>query len=211
MTGHELLNVVLNCKLSDALARAMRGPWPDDAFLEPTVHLRSAALTPFAFLLALLLIANSAPCRAEGGLLITPEAFEAAPLPRNFQNDKLRDTLGYQDDGPVRAFELDLDGDGKPERFIVGALQRCSQAGCPFALTDGRTQKDIGTFFGSLIVLDRKENGWMVIQTLGKRDETGLSNVTTYTFQRVQYQPDDSALLDDAGLDNVFQDLRRRP
>jgi hypothetical protein len=145
------------------------------------------------------------------GTLVSPEAFQPVPLARSFQNDKVRDALGYDDEGPVRAYDTDLDGDGKPERFIVGTAKLCGDLGCPFALLDGRTQKDIGSFFGTLIVLDRKDRGWAVVQTLGKGDEVGLSNLTTYTFQGVQYQPDDSALVDAAGFDALMRTLRRRP
>jgi hypothetical protein len=151
----------------------------------------------------------SATAAGPVGTLVAPEACQPVLLPRSFQNDRIRDALGYDDDGPVRAFDVDLNGDGKPERFIVGTERQCSDAGCPFALLEGKTQKDIGYFFGRLIVLDRKDNGWAVVQTLGLGDEVGLRNLTSYTFQRVQYQPDDSALVDQAGLDILFRSLRR--
>jgi hypothetical protein len=169
---------------------------------------------PCALILgALLATAGTSAAGAAGpaGTLVTQEAFRSVLLSRSFQNDRIRDALGYDDEGPVRAYDVDLDGDGKAERFIIGTAKLCGDGGCPFALLDGRTQKDIGTFFGNLIVLDRKDNGWTVVQTLGRGDEAGMSNLTTYTFQRVQYQPDDATLVDEGGLDALLKSLRRKP
>lgn len=164
--------------------------------------------------LALCAMLTAAPAVADDaapvGWVVTREAFRPVALARSFQNDKLRDALEYGETEAVRAFDLDLNGDGKPERFVLAAEKLCGTGGCPYALLDGKTGAEIGGFFGSLIVLDRRENGWAVIQTLGKNEE-GMSSLTTYSFQRVQYQPDDATLIDAADLDQLLRTLGRKP
>lgn len=146
---------------------------------------------------------------APPGWLVMHDAFRPAELARSFANDKLRDTLAYAETGPVRAFDFDLDGDGRPERFIVGNEALCGSGGCPFALLDGKTRREIGSFFGTLILLARHENGWSVVQTMTKSDQ-GMTQLTTYSFRLAQYQPDDSALIDEVALDTLVATLGRK-
>lgn len=164
---------------------------------------------------ALLAAAASGTATAQGataaGARLDPSTFHPVELARSFPNDRVRDALGYDESGPVRGFDLDLDGDGRPERFVAGAPGRCGDHACPFALLDGKSRREIGQFSGILVVLDRRERGWRVVQTLGAADEAGMSNVTTYTFERLQYQPDDATLVDAAGRDAMLRGLRRLP
>ena len=153
-------------------------------------------------------LAQAATDRA--GWLITPAAFQPVELSRSFANDRIRDALEYPETGPVRAYDIDLDDDGQPERILVGVEKLCGAGGCPYTLLSGKTQKEIGSFFGTLIVLGRKVGGWSVVQTLGANDQ-GLTGLNTYTFQRVQYQADDAVMIDEVALAALLSSLHKKP
>lgn len=154
--------------------------------------------------------AEKRPLPSSTGLLLTPGIFKPVTLARSFQNDKIRDALAYGDHDLVRVVDLDLNDDLKPERFIVAAEKLCAAEGCPYTLLDGKSLREIGQFVGTLIVLKQHKNGWAVIQTVGRND-AGLFNLSTYAFNRAQYQPEDSALIDEVTFEALLQTLSRLP
>ena len=178
------------------------------AALKPLPALGVAVLMVLCVALPRPVLAQSAPDRA--GWLITPAAFQPVELSRSFANDRIRDALGYPETGPVRAYDIDLDDDGQPERVLIAAEKLCGTGGCPYTLLNGKAQKEIGSFFGTLVVLGRKVGGWSVVQALGANDQ-GLTSLTTYTFQRVQYQADDAVMIDEVALDALLSSLHKKP
>lgn len=87
----------------------------------------------------------------------------------------------------VLAHGLDINGDGVEDHTVASYRNSlCGTGGCPYVLLDGRSGREIGSFFGSVAVLTAKVNGYAVIQVIGKRS-IDSSSLTTHVYDRGSY------------------------
>lgn len=154
--------------------------------------------------LLLFLLLASAPGWAEDRLPVTrlghvyaADAFAPARLPYFADLDRLIAEYDLPDGVAAKVRRENFGGDETPEWLVVSPDSRCRAGVCEYALIDGQTGREIGRFFGLLIVLDRRHNGFPVIQTLTWQDE-GFSSLRTYRFAEGTYQADDDVLIGEA-------------
>lgn len=139
---------------------------------------------------------------------MTSTAFLPTPLVHSLRNDRLRDTLGYADRDEPRVFVHDLNRDGMVDRLFISSESQCAKTTCQLVLIDGRSGREIGQFFGTLILRAERRNGFPIVETLSP-DGGDLTKLTRYTFNG-QYQPDESALINQDAVDRLLAGLVRQ-
>ena len=123
--------------------------------------------------------------------------------------DKL--DLEYEDTDTIRGVSVDLNGDGIKDYVIRSAPSLCGNGGCPYALFDGATGKELGQVFGNpLYILAKKVHDWPVIETLNHLSAES-ANLTTYTFTGKAYVAASTRQLEGTTLDSVVTALRHIP
>ncbi len=109
--------------------------------------------------------------------------------------------LDYPSDASeVSAYLVDANRDRASEYLIApheGIL--CGTGGCPYLLLDGKTQVEIGSFFGTVALLNTRINDYAVIQVISKRDMES-STLGTYVYDGERYQLISVLLLQDQGV-----------
>lgn len=147
-------------------------------------------------LLVLALLTNPALAAdpASAGHRYAPEAFVPTRLPHIGDLDRLIAEFDLLDGESVGVRRENFGPDTIPEWLVVAPERRCAPSACEYALFDGATSREIGRFHGILLVLDRKHNGYAVIQTINRQDE-GFSSLRTYLFSERTYQVDDDVLV----------------
>jgi hypothetical protein len=131
------------------------------------------------------------------GHLYAPDAFVPTRLPHIGDLDRLIAEFDLLDGEKVGVRRENFGADPTPEWLVVAPERRCAPSACEYALFDGATAREIGRFYGTLLVLDRQHNGYPVIQTINRQDE-GFSSLRTYLFSEKTYQVDDDALIGEA-------------
>lgn len=127
-----------------------------------------------------------------------PDAFVPTRLPHLGDLDRLIAEFDLLDGEPVGVRRDKFGPDTIPEWLVVAPERRCGPSACEYALFDGATAREIGRFYGTLLVLDHQHNGHPVIQTINRQDE-GFSSLRTYLYNEKTYQVDDDVLINDAG------------
>jgi len=82
-----------------------------------------------------------------------------------------RGTLGTKHGD--RAFQHDLDGDGKPELFL---LLHCATTNCAWAIVEQDPFRDLGRAWAEVMYLVPTENSWPTILAVGRHGEWGWSS-----------------------------------
>lgn len=108
----------------------------------------------------------------------------------------------------LHAYVRDLNGDGIPDYLFIAHPNICGTGGCPYVLVDGKSRHTIGEFFGSIVLLDQKINGYPVIQTTSKYDITSVI-VTTHVFDGKGYKLAALFLLEERGIDKWKETLAK--
>ena len=147
-------------------------------------------------LLSGVLMAGHAAEQTSGGVLITPAAFQVTELATVNGIDDVLVALDYDENEKPRVFAADFNDDRIPDYLIISHERLCGTAGCSYSLVDGKSGREIGTFFGHVAVLDQRVNGFRVIQTLSKRDLSTV-NLSTFTFDGKRFVESRHALLDE--------------
>lgn len=161
-------------------------------------------LLPVLILLALLVssarAADPVPPNAPNppGHQYAPDAFVPTRLPHIGDLDRLIAEFDLLDGEPVGVRRETFGPDAIPEWLVVSPERRCVQGACEYALFDGVTAREIGRFYGTLLVLDHRHNGHAVIQTINRQDEQ-FSSLRTYKYNERTYQIDDDVLINAAG------------
>lgn len=160
-------------------------------------------------LLILALLANPAlaadplpPVTGVAGHRYAPEAFVPTRLPHIGDIDRLIAEFDLLDGEAVGLRRENFGPDAIPEWLVVAPERRCSPTACEYALFDGATAREIGRFYGRLLVLDRKHNGFAVIQTVNRQDEE-FSSLRTYLFSERTYQVDDDVLIGEVARQRI--------
>jgi hypothetical protein len=71
------------------------------------------------------------------------------------------DELEYNSVHKVMSYRRDFDGDGHTDDLIRAALSLCGNGGCPYALVDGRTQKNHRAFIRGHAACQLHQCGWI--------------------------------------------------
>lgn len=127
-----------------------------------------------------------------------PDAFVPTRLPHLGDIDRLIAEFDLLDGEPVGVRRENFDPDPVAEWLVVSPARRCVQGACEYALFDGATVREIGRFYGTLLVLDHQHNGHAVIQTINRQDEQFFS-LRTYKYNEKTYQLDDEVIINAAG------------
>ena len=136
------------------------------------------------------------------------KAWKRRDLPSKGDVDDALSRLDSNDEGPL-VYSIDLNRDGKPELLLTGSGDRlCGNAGCPYILLDPKTQKRIGEFFGHLVILDERANGYRIIQSYS-RYRVSASNLDTYVFDRGEYRLVSHTIIDACGLEQWHRRMRK--
>lgn len=154
------------------------------------------------------LAADPAP-PAGAGYLYGPEAFQPTRLPHVRDLDRLITEFDLLDGESLNVRREDFGNDDVPEWLVLAPARRCGAGGCPVALIDGATSREVGRFEGTFIVLKRRQNGYPVIQTLVRQDE-GFSSLRSYVFGDGVYQVDDEVLVDEAARQRLLSTFEPR-
>ena len=119
--------------------------------------------------------------------------------------------LEYEDTDTIRGVLVDLNDDGIRDYLIQSAPSLCGNGGCPYALVDGATKKQVGQVFGNpLYILTVKMHGWPIIETLSHLSAESAS-LTKYSFDGTAYVVASTRQVQGATLDSVVADLRPIP
>lgn len=167
------------------------------------MHMRPGAL---ALVVALTFVAwgaeagDAAPLT---GRILRFEDFLPTPIPSGVA---MADTLGYLEypEGASEMRALSVAGADADSRLLIVAPHSellCGTGGCPYVVLDAQANKNLGEFFGSLVVLDRLVDRHPVLQVLSRRDSeyTGLS---THVYADSNYVLVSHALLDGKAIDD---------
>lgn len=166
--------------------------------------MRSGILT---FLMVILPVAGwSADSTHQlSGALLQAQLFKPVAI-RNLPLEA--DALEYRDNELPHAYVKDLNGDGLHDYLIAAHPNLCGTGGCPYLLLDGKSRRSIGEFFGTIALLDRKINGYPVIQSISKHDNAAIT-VSTYVFDGTAYRLIATSLLEERGIAAWKESLRQ--
>jgi len=124
-----------------------------------------------------------------------PEAFVPTRLPYVGGLDRLLTEFDLGDTELVRVRREDFNRDGVPEWLVIAPERQCAANGdCQHVLIDGASSRELGRFYGTVIVLERRQNGFPVIQALIRQDEE-FSSLRSYVFVDSTFQADDEELI----------------
>ena len=99
--------------------------------------------------------------------------------------DELRNAFEDDDGRPMKSISIDLNGDGKYEKFIPNEFL-CGNGGCPWIIFDPQSKHIIGEIGANeIIVLKRKINGYNVLQC--SWSGAGEYKLTNYIFKGSKY------------------------
>lgn len=139
---------------------------------------------------------------AFAGTLLDASKFSTTRIPGGTAWADALVFLEYPGDSTeVLAHKRDLNGDGVDD-YVVASHGHilCGTGGCPFVVLDGRSGREIGSFFGYVAVLTAKANGHSVIQVISKRS-TDSSGLSTYVYRAGNYQLVSHAILQADGVE----------
>lgn len=154
---------------------------------------------------------RTAPEAAKTAYSFLPEAFVLTRLPFIGGLDRLITEFDLVAGEPVRVRREDFNRDGVPEWLVIAPERQCAANGdCLHVLIDGASSREIGRFYGVVIVLEQRKNGFPVIQALIRQDEE-FSSLRTNIFIESTYQVDDEELIRESARLRLLTtlDLRR--
>lgn len=165
--------------------------------LPPLLQLLLALLVPSAWA-ADPLPPNAANSPHPPGHQYAADAFVPTRLPHLGDIDRLIAEFDLLDGEPIGVRRENFGPDAIPEWLVVAPARRCVEGVCEYALFDGATAREIGRFYGTLLVLDHQHNAHAVIQTINRQDEQ-FSSLRTYKYNEKTYQLDDEVIINAAG------------
>ena len=118
--------------------------------------------------------------------------------------EELRKEFEKDDGGPLRSVAIDLDGDGKDEKFYLSAVLAAS-GGYQWLIYDTATGSLRGLVVGTLIFVSRQtDNGFPRLETYWKQ-AGDMSVVFEYVFGRRRYNRVDTYVLTLAEASDYFR------
>jgi hypothetical protein len=140
-------------------------------------------------LIILLLICNAdGGQKRPSGMLLDNASMSQVKLLATGDIPTILNQFEYYDNAVPYVIQKDLNGDGVEDLVIVSAINLCGTGGCPYALVDGKSMRQIGDFFGSpILISDQKINDYPVIQSYS-HISAWSGNFTTYIYDGKKYQ-----------------------
>ena len=133
------------------------------------------------------------------------DAFPDSTLP-----DRLRKLREDDDGSPLERVSIDLNSDGKMEKFIPEKFLE-GTGGCPWLVFDSGLKHLIGRIGAKVIfVLKKKQRGYANLECYWKM-WGGLGTVTTYTFNGREYKKTSTSELRDEQIDKYFEERKNVP
>jgi hypothetical protein len=143
--------------------------------------------------------------KKRSGVLIDNASVSRVKLPTGGDIPNLLDQLEFYDYAVPYVFQKDLNGDGVEDFLIVSAASLCGTGGCPYALVDGKSMRQVGDFFGSpILISDQKINHYPVIQSYSHIG-AGSGNFTTYVYDGQKYQVVSEVYLIGESIEELFK------
>lgn len=100
-------------------------------------------------LIILLLICNAGGGQKKpSGTIVDNLSMSQVKLPTTGDIPNVLNQLEYYDNAVPYVFRKDLNGDGIGDFLIVSASSLCGTGGCPYALVDGKTMRQIELYVG---------------------------------------------------------------
>ena len=143
------------------------------------------------------------------GWAVQNESFRRYGLPGNTLFFRLREELGYSEKEDVTGLMRDLNGDGEAEFLLRSHDRQCGSLGCSYALIDGKTQRQLGSFQGSLVILREMQNGYPRIRVF-RPAEDGWYAMLFYGFN-VEYLAEESELIDRVAYNQFMRQTSPAP
>ena len=108
-----------------------------------------------------------------------------------------------QGGGKVLVVRIDLNGDGTRDYFVQDT-STCGNGGCPYLIIDGRTNRFLGSVFGTEVwLLHQKSHGMPIIEAYGHvAADRGL--VGRYEFNGTEYEKVSSQEIEGAEENELF-------
>lgn len=128
------------------------------------------------------------------GQVYPVDVFVPERLPHIGDLDRLITQFELREGESAGVLREDFGTDGVADWLVVSPDRLCGNGSCTYALFDGVSMHELGRFTGILIVLDRRRNGYPVIQTLVWR-EVEFSEKRTYVFGEKNYQVEEHVLI----------------
>lgn len=136
------------------------------------------------------------------------QSFPPLTLPKSDELSKILANEDYEDNGPVNGYKLDLNGDEIDDFLIQSPMSLCGTGGCGLIIIDGKSFRKIGDFFGgSIIILDKKVDGYAMIQML-KYTDSDSAEIESYIYRRTEYESITKSIYSGKTLDKLLGKLR---
>ena len=133
------------------------------------------------------------------------DAFPDSTLPQ-----RLRSLLDDDNDSALECASIDLNGDGKKEKFVPNKFLEGTGL-CPWLIFDSGLKRLIGRIDAKIIyVLKSKHHGYEDLECYC-RQGGGLGTVTLYAFNGRDYEQTSSLELRDEQIDTYFERRRNVP
>jgi hypothetical protein len=133
------------------------------------------------------------------------DAFPDSTLP-----DRLREFFDDDDGSPLERVPIDLNSDGKTEKFIPEKYLEGTGL-CPWLVFDSGFKHLIGRFDAKVIfVLKAKQRGYANLECYCRLGG-GLGSVTIYTFNGREYKRISTSELRDKQIDIYFEQRKNVP
>lgn len=136
-------------------------------------------------------------------------SFTPTRLPYLRDFDRVMTDFDLREGELLRTRREDFGGDKESEWLIVSPDRLCVGEACSYAVVDAGSAREIGRFSGTIIVLNRRQNGYAVIQTVNRQDE-GYFSLRTYVFVEATYQVEDEVLIGEAARLRLMSTLDLR-
>jgi hypothetical protein len=133
------------------------------------------------------------------------DAFPDSTLP-----DRLRQFFDDGNDSPLECASIDLNSDGKVEKFIPQKLLEGTGL-CPWLVFDSGLKHVIGRFDAKVIIVCKtKQRGYAILECYCK-EGGGLGSVTSYAFNGHEYKKTSFTRLQNEQIYNYFEQRKNVP
>jgi len=140
---------------------------------------------------------------------VTPQDTIVITVPADVR--KAAAALEYHEDAAIKGLIVDLNRDRVYEFLVQSAPSLCGNGGCRYLLFEGRTHKQLGTFFATWLQVERETaNGFPKISTL---ERLGLNRATytEYAFDGQAYAVTDTRTVEGSALSALMEKVRAVP
>lgn len=141
----------------------------------------------------------------------TVQSAAVLELPKDSTFDSALRYLDYEPGESVFGLLADLNGDGTDDYLIRSSTRICGNAGCSYALVDGKQLERLGVIFGNPIVVRwRLINGYPVVNACG-HTSADSGTYGTFVFDGDEYVLVSGVHLSGDALTDLFAEIDEVP